>query len=157
MSSPAFTDFPNANKPVTATKCNAIYWQVLMLLESSHHSPSPTTILRELWQVQRCNSVASDLSDLQNDVIEYMGKDGIHRVVSSPGDITDADREAALSTVIHYREYMRRRLFWSLLPQSQAYHVTFHQWERMVAFIGLGGGASLGKWVWKQEQMRRKR
>jgi hypothetical protein len=143
--------FSNKDKPVDPDKCNAIYWQLIRMLEGSRRSELPdapaSSIIRELWQTQRCDKTGKDLASLRQDIVDYMGEANAKRVLEYTA--TDVDDIRALEAIAHYREHATGVMVSSLYLRSQLYYQTVHQVERTAL---LGGAAGLGRWMWKQNR-----
>ena len=147
--------FSNKDKLVNPDKCNAIYWQLIRMLEGSRRSEPPdapaSSIIRELWQTQRCDKIGKDLAGLRQDIVDHMGEDSARRVLEYKA--TDVDDIRAVEAIAHYREHATTAMVRSLYFRSKVYYQTFHQVERTALILtGVGGAAGLGRWMWKQNK-----
>jgi hypothetical protein len=95
--------------------------------------------LREFYQTQRCDSIATDFSILRNRMESYLcdlgDKDTSKRILDF--EATKEDQEKATQAVIHYSYWHRHTLRSALSWPQWFYYWTWFKADRMLSFVGL--------------------
>jgi hypothetical protein len=130
------TPIPNVNKPITISGCHKIYWNILKCLDNKVSSPF---IIRELWQTQRCDQIASDFSDIRSNINEHLKneqpEDQIVNRLLSIRHALPSDNESATQSIMHYHSELKSKLIKSLSWNDWIYYHSFYQVERFVGSI----------------------
>ena len=135
---------PNDASPVPANKakCSSIYWNLLELIEERPEKDFASLYIRELQETARCDEF-TDFSRIRLDTsakIEALtSKASVERILSLNEE--DRDKTAAAQAVVHYWYWHRKQLRSAISWPASVYYWTWFKAERMLAFVGLVGGA----------------
>ncbi len=152
----AILPIPNRTKPITGPMCDSIYWNLIEMHNGARHKDASEacSVLRELWQTERCDIIGTDFSGHRKAISEHVGDDVKNRILQYTA--SESDRERAIDTIGHYHMYSRKLLVAALPLSSRLYYHTIYQAERSVAVVtGMATVGGLGRWFYRQHQLRK--
>lgn len=117
-------------------KCQAIYWNLIELLDKSEESSA--AFIRELWHTKRCDEM-SDLSDLRNDYEKHLGEKVLEDILNYEEESNSKNSKRANQCVLHYFYWTRKKLVNSLTLRKKISYFTFYKAESVLATFGIIG------------------
>ncbi len=101
-----------------------MYWNLIEMIQGTRRrQPSDSVVvLRELWQTEQCDLIATDLTGLRAVVKCDIGKESLNRIIDYK--TTDVDRQRAATVMARYHTLATNTLVHALPLSSYVYYHT---------------------------------